>query len=77
VKVLHVSSFERDISIEHGEEHYPCTPHINCPSVIALLCNDFRGYVSRCAALIIEDLTRLNSLSNSEISNLDVSLIIE
>ena len=77
MQVLHVSPFERDISIEHGEEHNACTPHINCPSVIALLRDDFRRYVSRCAALIIEDLTRLHSLSNSKICYLDVSLIIE
>ena len=77
MQVLHVSPFERDISIEHGEEYYSCAPHINCPSIIALLCYDFRRYVSRCAALIIEDLARFHSLSYSEISYLDVSLVIE
>jgi hypothetical protein len=77
VQVLHVSPFERYVSIEHGEEHDSCTPHINCPSIIALLCDDFRGYVSRCAALIIKDLARFHSLSNSKISYLNMSLIIK
>jgi hypothetical protein len=77
VQVFHVSPFKRNISIEHGEEHDSCTPHINCPSIIALLCDDFRCYISRCAALIIEDLTRFHSFSNSKISYFDVSLVIE
>jgi len=77
VQVLHICALEWNVSIKHSIEYDASTPHIYSPSIIALLCNDFRSDIGRSAALVVESCTWLNLLPNSKISNLDVAMVIK
>ena len=77
MKVFHISPFKWYISIKHSKENNSCTPHVNSASIIPFFSDYFRGNIGRSTTLIIKRLSWFDLFSNTEICDLDMTLIVK
>ncbi len=77
MKVFKILSFEWYCPAEHGIKQDTQAPYIYEKALIAFVYYNFRGKISRCPALFLNDLTLFDNFRYTEVTYLDALLAIQ